>query len=228
MKPPSGAGRTNTSGTIGCTSVDPKASPGLGLSWRISAIMSPQVFLAHAAELAQGRQIAPGQQIEMRDERLHRGIEAIALLELEGEAFVEIASADPGGSKPAGSPARLRPRSAGTQPLGDDGEIATEIAGLIDQIDEMLADHAPRRIGNRQHQLLGEMIGQRRLHRDEGFEVVVAVVATAGPVHPHSEPAGASPFERDVPRRIRRRGISSRSKAGSRARHDGLGGRPRP
>ena len=49
---PSGAARTNTSGTIGCTIVEPKARPGLGLSVRISAIMSVKIFLVHAAQAA--------------------------------------------------------------------------------------------------------------------------------------------------------------------------------
>ncbi len=70
--------------------------------------------------------------------------------------------------------------------FGDRREIAGEIAGLVDQIDQILPDHAARRIGDRQRELLGEMVGERRLGRDEGFEIVVAVLAAAG--------AGAGPF----------------------------------
>ena len=42
------------------------------------------------------------------------------------------------------------------------------------------------RIGDRQRKLLGEMIGERQLGRDEGFQIVVAVLAPAG--------ADAGPF----------------------------------
>ena len=39
-----------------------------------------------------------------------------------------------------------------------------------------------RRAGSddRERELLGEMVGERRLGRDEGFEIVVAVLAAAG------------------------------------------------
>ena len=146
-----------------------------------------QVFLAHAADAAQGREIALGKQIEMSNERLHRGIEAIALLELDGEAFREIARTHAGGIE------TLQDRQHGVdlgsrraQLLSDQREIAVEIAGLVDEIDEILPDHAPRRIDHRKRELLGEMINQRGLDRDEGLEIVVAVVAPAR--------TGARPF----------------------------------
>ena len=96
-----------------------------------------------------------------------------------------------------------------------DRKIAAEVAGLVDEIDQILPDHAPHRIGDRKRELLGEMIGKRCLGRDEGFEIVVAVVAAAGcrrrPI----------PNSRPVPRRSsassRHRlagGTSSRSAAG--------------
>ena len=127
------------------------------------------------------------QQIEMGDQRLHGGIEAVAFLELDGEAFGEIARAH------AGRIEALQDREHGidlgerrAELLGDRREIAAEIAGLVDQIDEVLPDHAAGRIGDRQRELLGEMVGERRLGRDEGLEIVVAVLAAAG--------AGAGPF----------------------------------
>ena len=49
--------------------------------------------------------------------------------------------------------------------LGDGVEIAGEIAGLVHHIDQVLPDHAAGRIGDRQRQLLGEMIGERGLGR---------------------------------------------------------------
>jgi hypothetical protein len=58
--------------------------------------------------------------------------------------------------------------------------IAREVAGLVDQVDQVLADHAADRIVDREQKLVGEMARQRRLGGDEGFEVVVAAVAAAG------------------------------------------------
>ena len=72
---------------------------------------------------------------------------------------------------------RLDFRDRGAELLGDRREIAGQVAGLVDQIDEILADHAARRIGDRERELLGEMVGERALGRREGFEIVVAVVA---------------------------------------------------
>src|ERR1700730_16217700 len=46
-----------------------------------------QVFIAHPANLAQGRNLALRYQIEMLDQRLHRGVETVALLELNGQTF---------------------------------------------------------------------------------------------------------------------------------------------
>jgi hypothetical protein len=49
-----------------------------------------------------------------------------------------------------------------------------------------LPDHAAGGIADRQRELLGEMVGERPLDRNEGFEIVVAVLAAGG--------AGAGPF----------------------------------
>jgi hypothetical protein len=122
-----------------------EGEPGLRVELADLGDHVAQVFLAHAAELAQGGEIAPGQKVEMRDERLHRGIEAVALLELKREAFVEIARADPRRietlqDRQHGFDLGLR----GTQPLSDEREVAAEIAGLVDQIDEILPDHTAR------------------------------------------------------------------------------------
>ena len=94
------------------------------------------------------------------------------------ETFGEIARAD------AGRIERLQNRkheldiaALRAEFFGNRIEIAGEVAGLVHHIDQVLADHAARRIGNRQRHLLGEMIGQRRLGRDERLEIVVFAVA---------------------------------------------------
>ena len=105
------------------------------------------------------------------------------------EAFGEIARADAGRIEALqDGEHRLDLGERRAELLGDRRQVAGEIAGLVDQIDQILADHAARRIGDRERELLGEMIGERRLGRDEGFEIVVAVVAAAGAgAPPHSE-----------------------------------------
>src|SRR5581483_267488 len=69
--------------------------------------------------------------------------------------------------------------------LTDRRQIAGQIARLVDEIDEVLPDHAPRRIGNGEHELLGKMIGERDFSGNKGFEIVIAVLAA---------PAAAGPF----------------------------------
>ena len=140
-----------------------------------------QIFVTHAAEPAQGRQIAPRQQIEMRDQRLHRGVEAVALLELNGETFRQIARAHAGRIEPLQDGQHAFHHGARrAQFLRDHRQVAAEVTGLIDKIDQILPDHALHRVGHRQRKLLGEMVDERDLDRNEGFEIVVAVVAAAG------------------------------------------------
>ena len=141
-----------------------------------------QILVAHAADLAQRHEVALRQQIEVTDQRLHGGIETIELAELDGEAFGQIARAH------AGRIEALQDREHGfrlggrrAELVGDLRQIAGEIAGLVDQVDDVLPDHPADRIGDRKRKLFGEMAGERGLRRDEGFEIVVAVVAAARP-----------------------------------------------
>ena len=114
-------------------------------------------------------------------QRGHRGIEPVALAQLNGEAFGEIARAYARRIE-ALQPRqhRLDPRERRPELFAGLGEIAGEIAGFVDEIDEILRDHALGRIGESKHDLLGEMAGKRRLLGDEGLEVVVTVGAAAG------------------------------------------------
>ena len=151
IQPPSGPGRTNTSGTIGCTSVEPNARPGFGLSRRISRDHVGEILVADAADFSQRRKFAPGQQIEMSDQRLHRRIETIALPELDRQAFVEIARAHAGRFEALhDGEHRFDFRQWRAELFRHCRKVAGEIAGLVDQIDEVLADHAPHRIADRE------------------------------------------------------------------------------
>ena len=46
-----------------------------------------------------------------------------------------------------------------------------EITRLVGEIDKMMPDQPPRRIGERKRELLGEMIAERPLFGDIGFQV---------------------------------------------------------
>ena len=129
----------------------------------------------------QDREIALGQEIEARRPGLHRRIEAVALLELDRQAFGEIARAHARRIEALhDAEHRLDLGDGGAELFGDRRKIAAEIAGLVDEIDEILADHAPRRVGDRKRKLLAQPVRQRGLGGDEGFEIVVAVLAAAG------------------------------------------------
>ena len=81
----------------------------------------------------------------MFDQRLHRGIVAVEFAKLDREAFAQIARAD------AGRIEFLQHRKhridiclRGAEPLGGLSEIRRQIAGIVDQIDQILPDHALR------------------------------------------------------------------------------------
>ena len=142
----------------------------------------------------------------MSHQRLHRGVEAVALLELDGEAFRQIACAHARRIEPLQDGQNGLDRGGRcAQLLADHRKIAPEVTRLIDEIDEILSDHPLDRIGDRECKLLREMVDQRGLHRYEGFEVIVAVVAAAG--------AGGRPVRipsRGLAVRARGRGIGIR------------------
>src|SRR6516162_7706459 len=55
-------------------------------------------------------------------------------------------------------------------------DVAGEVAGLVDQVDEVLSDQAACGVDHRQRQLLGKMVSEGPLGRNEGFQVVGAVL----------------------------------------------------
>ena len=64
----------------------------------------------------------------------------------------------------------------GAQHFGHLRRVAGEIARLVHHADEMLADQPVARIGDRQHQLLGQMLGQRLLAGEGGAEIELVLV----------------------------------------------------
>src|SRR6185369_3277870 len=102
-----------------------------------------------------------GQEIEMLQERLHRGIKPVALPELQSEAFGEI---------PGEDAARLEllelgqglldQRQRTAQTVGELAEIAGDIAGGIEHVDDLQADDPFGRIGDVEMELFFEVLAQ--------------------------------------------------------------------
>ena len=127
----------------------------------------------------------------MLHQNAHGGIEAVAILELEGQTFGQVAGAD------AGRIEGLQDRQHGlhvaqrrAELVGDILQVAGQVAGLVHHIDQILPDHAAGRIGNGQGHLLGEMIAKRGLGGDESFQIVAAVLAARGGARPFRISAG--------------------------------------
>ena len=126
------------------------------------------------ADAHQCPEIAPRHQFEIGEQRGHRRVEAVALAELNGQAFGEIARPNSG---------RLEALHDGehaldigdrcAKPLGDPFEIGADIARLVDLVDQREADQAVARVVDGQSELVGEMVGERLLAGDEGLEIVV-------------------------------------------------------
>ena len=82
----------------------------------------------------------------MLDQRLHRRIVAIELAQLDREAFAQISRADAGRIEfLQHRENRFDVRLRRAEPLGGLAQIRRQIAGLVDEIDQILPDHALRR-----------------------------------------------------------------------------------
>ena len=152
----------------GCTCASPKALPGFGLSARNLGEHLGEVVLVDAAEPQERRVVAARDQFEIGEQRRHRRVEAVALAELDGEAFGEIARADAGRLEALDDGERRARRASSGAPSRSAiaGEVGAQIAGLVDLVDQRLADQA-HRVGSDGHQaeLVGEMVGERLLAR---------------------------------------------------------------
>ena len=123
-----------------------------------------------------------GKQVEMLDQPRHGRVAAVQLLQLQREAFAQVAG------EHAARLEALHHRQGfldeierGAEQLAKGGKIALQVSGLIGHVDEMMADQPAGRVGEDERKLIGQMILQRPLLGDIGFEVwrVVAVEARA-------------------------------------------------
>ena len=116
----------------------------------------------------------------MFDQRLHRGIVAIEFAELDREAFAQIARANAGRIEfLQHGDNRFDIGLRGAEPFGGLPEILRQITGIVDQIDQILPDHALHRPGESHRQLFGEMAAEGDFGGDKGFQIVVVVVRRA-------------------------------------------------
>ena len=116
----------------------------------------------------------------MFDQRLHRRVVAIEFAELDREAFAQIARADAGRVEfLQHGDNRFDIGLRGAEPLGGLAEIRRQISGIVDQIDQILSDHALHRPGESHRQLFGEMAAEGDFGGDKGFQIVVVVVRRA-------------------------------------------------
>ena len=99
-------------------------------------------------------------------------IVAVAFLELDRQAFGEIARANAGRIEGLQNVEDgLDLRDAGAELFRRGGEVARQITGLVDQIDQVLTDHALHRIGDGERELFAQPVGaawfrRRRRLRD--------------------------------------------------------------
>ena len=101
-----------------------------------------------AAELAQARQIALRQQVEVIEQAGHGRVEAVALDQLQLQALRNGASHDPGRLEAvANGQDGLDAGGLDAQPVGDLGQIAAQVAALVDHVDQGQGDGV---IGGRQ------------------------------------------------------------------------------
>ena len=144
-----------------------------------------EVLGVHPADLPERREVAFGKQVEVVEKALHRRVEPVALAQLQGEAFaqrsreysrrVELLE-PPEGRFDAPEPA--------IEKLGDVADLAGEISGLVDHVDEVQSDHPVDGIVDIDLELGHQMIPEACLLGQELLDVVFGVVETAAAFAP--------------------------------------------
>lgn len=135
-----------------------------------------------------------GQQLETVEQRLHRGIEPIQLLQLQCQAFREIARGDADRIELLQFLQNgLDQLERAAEALRKRLEIALHVARFVDQIDDLQTDQPRGRIGDLDAELLLQMLAQREVARQRFLVVAVLVgeVAAADPTRQFAWPDGS-------------------------------------
>ena len=181
---PSGPSFTNTSGITGCTGSVPKARPGLGVSARISPIMS-------AMSSASTPQIAHSAAVSRRATRSRRASSACIAGSRRSLAFswmrrhsARSRAATPTGSNPCKTRKHVFHAGArSAQALGHLVEFDAQIARLVHRIDQRQAYQPLLRRQRRDGELFLEMILQRAARGDGGFQAVILAFEALAAAH---------------------------------------------
>ena len=116
--------------------------------------------------------IAASHEIQPCDQRLHRGIEAVAVAQLDGQALGEITRADAGGvERLHGAQHGLGTGQRHPQPSGDLFERLGEVPAVVDGIDQRMADDAVTAVGHGERKLCQQVVFQRSRGGKVGLEV---------------------------------------------------------
>src|SRR3546814_13181020 len=113
-----------------------------------------EILVVDAAELQQAGMLAPRQQIQMLDQCLHGWVVAVALLQLQSEAFGERAGEDAGRLEILQQcQHRLDARQRAAELLRQRGEVAAQIAVVVELVDQARTDRPLRGVGGLDVQL---------------------------------------------------------------------------
>src|SRR6185312_17567240 len=118
-----------------------------------------EVFGADAADLYQRRGVSRREQRQIVQERLHRGIEPVAILELKRETFLQGARRDARWIELLHARQhRQEARDRAGETYRQLVEAAGEIARLVDHFDQLGADHSVGRVGDVDGKLVEQML----------------------------------------------------------------------
>ena len=138
---PSRAGRTITSGRTGWICTEPNFRPGLGLSRLISAIISTSSSASTPTARLQRGEIVAAEQSQVVEQLGDLRIVAVLILELQRQAFGQVAREHAGRIEALQrGQDLLDQRLRRAELVGEVVEVALQIAGLVDHVDEMRAD----------------------------------------------------------------------------------------
>ena len=139
----------------------------------------PHPVFVDSATRRQGVQIAPGYQVQIVEQALHRRVEPAAFGELQGQTFAQASRPHP--HRFAGVQTRQSALDTGrrtAQATGDAPRVAGEIPRFVERVDEPGADQAFAGVGDVKPDLLLDMAAQA-FRAGKGGPGPVHVVKTA-------------------------------------------------
>ena len=142
-----------------------------------------EVLIVDTADALQHGGLAAGETVQILDQGLHGRIEAVAVVQLEGEAFAEVAGENTRRIAILGAHQdRLDLGLGNAQPFGDLLEFGPQVAGLVEAVDEEAGDHALAGIGENHVDLVRQVFAQGLFPGKPLFDVErFPLEAAAGP-----------------------------------------------